>query len=128
MSIPLNKLIDLEKDARAFGFDWPNSEMIVDQAVSECEEVREAILNNESPNRIQEEIGDVIHTGISLCLFAGFDVEETISMVAAKFAERMQNVKNIAHQRGMDDLRGQSTENLISIWQEAKKHSTAQQD
>lgn len=37
----LLKLIELEQDARKFGFDWPNQFMILDQVIDECREVRE---------------------------------------------------------------------------------------
>jgi uncharacterized protein YabN with tetrapyrrole methylase and pyrophosphatase domain len=74
----LDNLIAVEKAARDFGFDWPDTEMILNQVVSECQEVREALLNKEPDYRIQEEIGDLLHTAISLCLFAGYNVDQTL--------------------------------------------------
>ena len=69
----LDKLIAVETDARAFGFEWDNTETILAQSMSECEEIHEAIVNDESVDRLQEEIGDLLHTAISLCIFEGFD-------------------------------------------------------
>lgn len=40
---PLQNLILLKKDARGYGFDWPDHEMILEQAIAECREIKEAI-------------------------------------------------------------------------------------
>ena len=116
----LQKLISLDQDARDFGFDWPGVEMILDQVCSECEEVREAIANNEPPARIQEEIGDLISSVISLCLFIGFDVDKTLTKVNKKFGSRMELVKRLAKERGFDNLQGQSIEMMLELWREVK--------
>jgi uncharacterized protein YabN with tetrapyrrole methylase and pyrophosphatase domain len=116
----LQKLISLEQDARNFGFDWPDVEMILGQVRSECQEVREAIANNEGSSRIQEEIGDLISSVISLCLFAGFDVDKTLAKVNEKFGSRMESIKRLAKERGFDNLQGQSIEMMLELWQEAK--------
>lgn len=91
---PLQNLILLEKDARGYGFDWSNHEMILEQAIDECREIQEAIDDDEPPERVQEEIGDLLHTAISLCIFLGFDVEETLSKTNEKF-EKMKNLRNV---------------------------------
>lgn len=117
----LEKLILLEKDARCFGFDWPDQFMILDQAISECEEIREAIIHQEVPERIQDEIGDLIHAAISLCLFSGFDVEETVSKVTNKFGNRMAIVKKLTQDQGLKNLEGQSVEMRMALWAESKK-------
>lgn len=119
-SHPLDELIYLEKDASAFGFEWPNKTMIIEQAIDECQEIRDAIENQESPDRLQEEIGDLIHSAISLCLFAGFDVTETIDKVNHKFGKRMQAIKMLTHQLGLENLRGQSFEFMLELWHKAK--------
>lgn len=117
----LEQLIITEKAARAFGFDWPNVEMIIDQAVSECQEICEALANKESSARVQEEIGDLLHTAVSLCIFAGFDVDATLASVEAKFAHRMKLLKQIAHTNGFENLHGQPIDVLLNLWREAKE-------
>lgn len=120
---PLQDLMLLEKDARLFGFDWPDYGMIISQIMSECEEIREAITEREPEERIQEEIGDLLHSTLSLCLFSGFDPEQTLLKVIEKFAVRMQALKTIAKEKGLATLKDQSIESLISLWSEAKKHT-----
>ena len=116
----LDKLIDLEADAREFGFDWPNSAMIIDQTIDECREIKEAIEKNEGDDRIQEEIGDLLHAAISLCIFMDFDVHETLEKVSDKFKTRMQAMKTLTQASGLQNLQGQSIEFMLTLWQKAK--------
>ena len=121
MSNALKDLIELEKDAVKFGFEWPNEKAILEQVVSECDEIQSAINESEGKDRIQEEIGDLLHTSISLCRFANLDVEETLTKTVKKFAHRMQALKDITHSRGLSSLQGQSTKFMLELWSEAKK-------
>lgn len=116
----LKEIVAAEKDAVDFGFTWPNSDMAIDQAADECREIKEALLEGNS-QKIQEEIGDLLHAGISLCVFAGFDVEETLCKAKDKFSARMAALKILAEERGFQSLEGQSTEVVLSLWKEAKK-------
>jgi uncharacterized protein YabN with tetrapyrrole methylase and pyrophosphatase domain len=124
VNTPLQDLIKIEIDARDYGFDWPHEDMIIDQAISECEEIRAAIRDQEPSHRIQEEIGDLLHTAISLCLFAGYDPDETLTVITKKFGSRMNDVKKLAAQRGLETLKGQSIEFMLELWGEAKRMET----
>jgi len=117
----ISKYVQIEQDARAFGFEWPDINMIFDQIESECEEIKDAIANNESRDRIQEEIGDLIATSIGLCLFAGFDVEETLGKVSKKFGSRMEILKKLTKERGLESLKGKSIDICLELWHEVKK-------
>lgn len=118
---PLQNLILLEKDARGYGFDWSNHEMILEQAIDECREIQEAIDDAEPPERVQEEIGDLLHTAISLCIFLGFDVEETLSKTNEKFEKRMKAIKMLTEKHNLPNLQGQSIEFMLKLWKEAKE-------
>lgn len=120
MSKELEQLIELENDARNFGFDWPNTELIIEQAIDECREIKEALELQESRERIQEEIGDLLHTAISLCLFSEFDVAQTLAKTNLKFDSRMKAVKALTHELGLKNLEGQSFDFMLSIWKKAK--------
>lgn len=118
---PLQQLIVEERKAREFGFDWPDYEMIFAQMIDELREVREDIKSNAPAHKLQEEIGDVLHVAISLCVFAGFDVEETLALVNKKFAARMAGLKELAEERGLPNLKGQSMEFMLELWKEVKR-------
>ncbi|HJD66419.1 MAG TPA: nucleotide pyrophosphohydrolase [Rickettsia endosymbiont of Bembidion nr. Transversale] len=117
----LKDLITLEKDARAYGFDWSDYEMILEQVIDECREIKEAINDGEPKERVQEEIGDLLHTAISLCRFLEFNVEETLNKTSTKFAKRMEAVKTLTRKHNLPNLQGQSAEFLLKLWREAKE-------
>lgn len=117
---PLEQLIAVEQDARQYGFDWPDEHMVLDQIVSESQEVRQAIEQGESVERIREEVGDLLHGVVSLCVFCDYDVDEILSAVTQKFSKRMQLVKQAALKRGLTNLHGQTTEFMLELWREAK--------
>lgn len=117
----LQKLIYLEQDSRKFGFDWPDHFMILDQIIDECREVRDEIDQGSNKEKLQEEIGDLLHSVISLCVFSGFDVVETISKTNAKFSRRMQLLKELTKQKGLENLQGQSIDFMLNLWREVKK-------
>ena len=117
----LEKLLAARQEAKAFGFEWANSDRIIHQAISECAEIREAIEDDEPAHRVQEEIGDLLHTAISLCDFVGFDVEETLEKVCTKFDLRFNNLKKLAAERGLSSLEGETLEFKLGLWNEIKK-------
>lgn len=117
---PLERLVVLEQDVRKYGFDWPDEQMVLDQIVSESQEVREAIEQGESEERIKEEVGDLLHGVVSLCVFCDYDVDEILTAVSKKFARRMQLVKEAALKRGLTDLNGQTMDFMLELWREAK--------
>nr|WP_253308627.1 MazG nucleotide pyrophosphohydrolase domain-containing protein [Rickettsia endosymbiont of Ceutorhynchus assimilis] len=118
---PLQNLILLEKDAWGYGFDWSDYDMILEQAIDECREIKEAIDDDEPPERVQEEIGDLLHTAISLCIFSEFDVEETLRRTNKKFANRMNALKILTKKHNLLNLQGQPIEFMLKLWREAKE-------
>lgn len=117
----LQKLIYLEQDARKFGFDWPDHFMILEQIIDECREVRQELDQGFNREKLQEEIGDLLHSVISLCVFSGFDAETTISKTNAKFSKRMQLLKELTKQKGLEDLKGKTIDFMLNLWREVKK-------
>ena len=121
----LERLVVIEKDVRKFGFEWPDIDMILWQVASESDEIKEAIEKDTGKDHLQEEIGDLLHTAISLCMFAGFDVEETLEKIVKKFGGRIEAFKAVAKARGHDSLKGHSIEYMLELWREAKKIKSA---
>jgi GNAT superfamily N-acetyltransferase/NTP pyrophosphatase (non-canonical NTP hydrolase) len=115
------RLTKLEYEGRDFGFYWPNHEIILEQITSEVEEIKEAILAKESSERIQSEIGDLIHSAVSLCLFCGFDVDQTLDKSCTKFGTRMALLQEVALKRGLDNLLDQPLNLKLELWEEVKK-------
>jgi uncharacterized protein YabN with tetrapyrrole methylase and pyrophosphatase domain len=117
----LNKLVKLEQNASEFGFCWENTDQIMDQITSECNEVTEHLQSAEiDRNGLQEEIGDLLHAVFSLCVFCELDPKETINKSVNKFESRLDMVIHIAKEQGVKSLSGYSFDELMRYWDEAK--------
>jgi uncharacterized protein YabN with tetrapyrrole methylase and pyrophosphatase domain len=117
---PLDELIKLIEDASAYGFVWPDQDSVIDHVISECYEIKDAIRLGEGRDRVQEEIGDLIHTAIFLCIFSGLQVGETIEAINHKFYKRMVALKAIAAEHGLENLHNQPTNFMLELWRQAK--------
>lgn len=116
----LQALIKLEKKATEFGFEWPDYESIIAQIISECAEIKQALVEQESAERVQEEIGDLLHAAISLCLFQGFDLEETLEKLQLKMKKRLDALFLVTHEEGLANLKNQSDKYKLNLWDKAK--------
>lgn len=119
----LEKVASLEKDADRFGFRWETTNQIMAQIQSECLEITAHLSDfpHHSKSELQEEIGDLLHAVFSLCVFCKFSPKETLEQTLSKFERRLTAVKQLASDRGLMNLEGCSFEELMSIWNQAKK-------
>jgi len=117
---PLQKLIALERKTAILGFDWPNIDAIIDQIISESDEIRQVLALKEGQDRLQEEAGDLLHAAVSLCVFENLDVEQTLTHVAKKFDRRLQALQMVMKEHGYSSLKGESFDFLLELWNEAK--------
>jgi len=119
----LDKVVNLEHAATEFGFQWDNTAQIMQQIQNECAEVQEHLLATtqaRNPEGLQEEIGDLLHAVLSLCVFCKLSPQETLAASLEKFERRFNSVKAQAHEQGFSDLKGHSFETLMKFWDRAK--------
>lgn len=114
------RLKNAENDANDFGFSWPNTNMILDQITSEVTEIRLAI-KDETSDRVKEEIGDLLHATLSLCVFLNFNQEETLELTISKFEKRLSKVKELAKAQGRKTLKDEHFDVLMRFWKQAKE-------
>lgn len=115
------RLSVLENQAGAFGFMWSQPTQILDQIQSECDEIRENLTQQGEPGHLQEEIGDLLHAAFSLCLFCGFEAEDTLVKSVDKFEKRFKELKRLVIDSGQETLQGQSVTVLMDFWNQAKQ-------
>jgi uncharacterized protein YabN with tetrapyrrole methylase and pyrophosphatase domain len=119
----LDKVVQLENEAADFGFKWENTDQIMAQIQSECLEIDEH-LNQQSSQanqeKLQEEIGDLLHAVFSLCVFCQLSPSDTLAQTVEKFERRLSAVKKIAQEQGLAELNGYPFDALMAIWDQAK--------
>ena len=119
----LSKLIYIDKDAREYGFQWPNHTSVLKQIINECHEVKEAIETNKDVKIIEEEVSDVFHAVISLCLYLNLDVDRLTTIAIDKFSARMDALKKIAEsEHKLLNLHGQETKLKVELWEKVKTY------
>jgi uncharacterized protein YabN with tetrapyrrole methylase and pyrophosphatase domain len=103
------------------GFDWDNKERIIDQIRKELIEVEEAMADGESPQRIQEELGDVIHACCWLIRYLGFDPSETLSNASSKAMQRTKMVGELFQENNFDAKHSNDFDQKLRYWQQVKE-------
>ncbi|ARB92507.1 MazG nucleotide pyrophosphohydrolase domain-containing protein [Legionella longbeachae] len=119
----LEQVLLLEQEAADFGFQWETTTQIMEQIQSECMEISEHLQSKQNLNQseLQEEIGDLLHAVFSLCVYCQFSPQETLKKALDKFEHRLQAVKAVAKEKKLNNLQGQSFDELMYIWNLAKK-------
>ena len=119
----LDKVVMLEDDASKFGFRWETSDQIMQQIQSECAEIKEHLderLLQANQAALQDEIGDLLHAAFSLCVFCNLSPRDTLEQTLTKFERRLNAVKEITQERGLNSLNGSPFDELMAIWDQAK--------
>lgn len=116
----LEEVEHLEKDAVAFGLQWETKEQIMTQIRNECLEIEEHLHFPEQRVALQDEIGDLLHAAISLCVFCNFSPELTLQKSLDKFEKRLNAMKDIAKEQGLTHVKGKSFDELMHYWAQAK--------
>ena len=115
-----DQLVFQEKESFDFGFYWESFDQVFDQVTSECAEVKEAFESN-ARDHLGEEIGDLIHSSISLCILCGFDPRKIVSDSHYKYQKRFESLVRLAKEDGHKSLKGQPTSVLLGYWKRAKE-------
>lgn len=110
----------LRNEAKELGFYWLSAAQILMQISSETQEVKQALDQQEPMERVAEEIGDLLHAVIELCLFLDLNPETILESSLNKFEKRFNVMKQLMTDHGLETLRGKTFE-AMALWQEAKK-------
>lgn len=121
-SIPgeLPALLEAQKVSEvtaALGFDWEDTQGVMDQLVSECMEFAEA---PEGSDEQLLELGDILFTVVNIARHAGLDAEAALKASTAKFRRRWEYVEQQARMAEVP-ISEAGTEQLNVWWQDAKE-------
>ena len=114
---------NLEKEAVLFGLQWETKAQIMAQIGNECLEIEEHLEAKDKRAALQVEIGDLMHAVFSLCTYCNFDTELTLRKSLSKFEHRLNAMKVIAKEQGLENLQGKSFDELMRYWDLAKQRT-----
>ena len=112
--------IKIQKKVSSLNFDWPNYERVLLKLDEEFNELKSAI-NSKKEDHIEEELGDVFFTLISLCRHLYKDPDSIIRKANNKFIKRFNEMENIVEDKNIKwhDL---NEKQILNLWNKAKKN------
>lgn len=111
----------IQHRAARTGFDWDAIEGVVAKLDEELAELKAALAARESIERVQEELGDLMFSGVNLARWLDADAETLLRDASSKFETRFRQVEALAKQE-QRELCDCSLQQLESYWQTAKQH------
>lgn len=111
----------VQKKAAKVGFDWENVSGALEKIGEETEEVKTALTSG-IPERMLDELGDLLFSVVNVCRFAHVDAEEALTHTTDKFTERFSYVEKRATENGKS-MTDYTLDELDGFWNEAKKRS-----
>jgi MazG family protein len=119
----LTRAEKLQKRAARIGFDWPEAGPVIDKVEEEIAELK-AELVDRKPDRLDEEMGDLLFACANLARHLGVEPEGALRRANAKFERRFKRMEALAG-AGSGTGAGQvamptSLERLEALWQRVK--------
>ncbi|MBV6623960.1 MAG: nucleoside triphosphate pyrophosphohydrolase [Rivularia sp. (in: Bacteria)] len=113
---PLMATMKMSNKAAEVGFEWDNIDGVWTKYEEELGEFKQA-LAEETPQRQQEELGDLLFTLLQLARWNNLDPSEALQGTNKRFIQRFQKMENFAER----PLSEYSLVELEALWQQAKK-------
>ena len=115
----LTRAIKLQKRAARVGFDWPDLPPVLDKLAEEIDELRAEIAGETPPERVADELGDVLFAVANLARHLDVDPEQALRGTNRKFEERFRwmEARLAEADRTPADT---SLEELEDLWQASK--------
>ena len=119
LSLPaLTRAVKLQNRAARVGFDWPNTDQVLDKLVEEAREVVEArdTLGHED---VTEEIGDLLFVMANLARHLKVDPEAALRAASGKFTRRFSAIEDWLAEQGKTPAQSDLAE-MDALWNRAK--------
>ncbi len=106
--------------AAGVGFDWPDVRGVMDKLEEELAELAQARAAGGAPERLEDEIGDLLFVIVNLARFLKVDPEQALRKTNRKFRDRFGHVERGLKQAGKAP-REATLEEMEALWQDAKR-------
>ncbi|MRI34863.1 nucleoside triphosphate pyrophosphohydrolase [Endozoicomonas sp. OPT23] len=120
-SLPsLSRAYKLQKAATKVGFDWGELLPVIDKIQEEIQEVRDAVADQESQQRISEEIGDLLFSCVNLARHLKVDPDMAMRQANNKFEGRFRVMETLAEANG-ESFQQLTLDEMEAYWQQSKQ-------
>ncbi len=109
----------LQKKAATVGFDWDDTAPVFDKVEEELAEIKAEIANDESSEKIAEEVGDMLFACVNLARHLNVDAETALMSANRKFKQRFHYIETKLNEQGkaLDEA---SLDEMDALWDESK--------
>ncbi|KAA9009383.1 nucleoside triphosphate pyrophosphohydrolase [Histidinibacterium aquaticum] len=114
----LLRAVKLQKRAARVGFDWPETDQVLDKAAEEMRELVEA-RDTLGPDEVEEEMGDLLFVMANLARHLGVEPEAALRRANAKFTRRFNAVEDALAAKGRTPHQSDLAE-MDALWDAAK--------
>jgi ATP diphosphatase len=109
----------LQRRAARVGFDWPEAAQVLDKIAEEIDELRAELQDGRAPERVVDEIGDVLFAVVNLARHLEVDAEAALRRTNAKFERRFRSIETALRAQGRSP-EAASLDEMEALWQQAK--------
>lgn len=115
----LTRSAKLQRRAARVGFDWPEVTPVLDKIEEELAEVRAELAGGGSPDRLADEVGDLLFAAANLARHLGVDGETALRRANQKFERRFRAIEAALRAAGRP-VEDASLDEMEALWQAAK--------
>lgn len=116
----LTRANKLQKRCAKVGFDWDNIDEVAAKVEEEWQEVQQERASVPiHPEKLAEELGDLLFASVNLCRHHKIDAESCLRKANVKFENRFRKVEQTLAQQGKS-VAESDVETLNFIWNEIK--------
>lgn len=113
------KAYRMQEKAAGVGFEWPSVGDAWNKVEEEIGELRETIERDETKQRQEEELGDLLFALINYSRNLGINPDEALEHTNRKFKERFSYIEKRAAEQGRK-VHNLSLDEMLELWREAK--------
>ena len=101
-------------------FDWPDVRGALSKVREEAAEVERLADAGADPNRVREEVGDLLFAAVNAARLSAVDPDRALVEAVSKFRDRWGRVLELAAERGLDPDDA-TLEELDALWDRVKE-------
>ncbi len=108
----------IQEKASRVGFDWDELPPVVDKLHEELDELLTA-WQDQGPEEVEEELGDVLFSVVNVSRFLGVDAESALRRAVDKFNTRFRAVEEVFRREGRE-LEQATLAEMDEVWDRIK--------
>ena len=119
----LHRALRLQDRAVSYGFDWEETDQLLEKVEEEIGEIREA-LRNGGREQIVEEVGDLFFMVVNLARFLEIHPDDALERSITKFSKRFRSMEEMVQEDGLS-LDEMNLEEMERYWGKAKEQESS---